>query len=58
MELEEHVGKIHQKLKDVSPNMVIVDDITVGEIVNLLINVRSFIDYCKFEFGNDITGDS
>ena len=58
MELEKHTNKLWNQLKGIPSNMVITDNLTVGEVTKVLRENLNFIFHMKMELGEDITGDT
>jgi hypothetical protein len=50
-ELEQQVINVLNKIEALGEN----ESMEVTEIINVLERCRDFIDFCKFEFGEDIT---
>jgi hypothetical protein len=54
-ELEQLVGEIYSQIKDVPDDYRVYHDLKFKELKEVLKRTADFIDYCKFEFGEDIT---
>ena len=54
-ELEYLAIEIKVKLDSVSNDVAIGNNLTIGDLKEFLQRVSDFIDFCKFEFGEDIT---
>lgn len=54
-ELESSVFNMSQKLEHVHPHSIIAEDVNVSDIISLLSRCKDFIDFAKFEFGENIT---
>lgn len=55
IELEKYVVETLNKIKNMSDDKYIIENLSVKELKDVLSRVRDFIDYTKFEFGEDIT---
>lgn len=58
-ELEYRVGSMGISLRKLSAKqaqLMICPGVTVEDVRKLLVDVHKFIDFTKFEFGEDITG--
>lgn len=51
--IEEEVGALYLKVKDIPPDIEIIPGITGGELLDTLKNMRGFIDISLFELGED-----
>lgn len=54
-ELEVLVKETYNKIKDVHGGNIITENLTFSELKYVFERVINFIDFAKFEFGEDIT---
>ncbi len=55
LELEEAVGKLANRLKNISDSRILLPGIPTKELKETLERVWNFIDVCKLTFGEDVT---
>jgi hypothetical protein len=55
VELEELIGKLYNEIKNVDDPTTITENLTVGNLKTITEKMWAFIDFCKIEFGEDIT---
>jgi len=55
VELEELIGKLYNEIKNVDDSTTITENLTVGNLKTITEKMWTFIDFCKIEFGEEIT---
>ena len=55
MELEKHLLSIQKRLQNCDDNKLVTEELTFKELKEVIENSLSFVDFCKFEFGEGIT---
>lgn len=54
-ELEASILNMSAKLEQVSPYSIIAENVNVSDIKSLLSRCRDFVDFMKFEIGENVT---
>lgn len=54
-DLEKLVQEVYKEIDDINDAQKMTYNLTIGDLKATLERVMGFIDYCKFEFGENVT---